>query len=109
MKNQNSWYRRAKEIIREEGWMKFIEKVKKYLSGSIRSIRMNLDEFTIKIFTPLHISLFHKVYYYSKVWKKTYWLGIPVQKCPLDLWIYQEIIWETKPDFVIETGTAWGG
>jgi len=31
------------------------------------------------------------------------------RKCPLDLWIYQEIIFEVKPDVMIECGTANGG
>ena len=30
-------------------------------------------------------------------------------KCPLDLWIYQEILYEIKPDIVIETGVNEGG
>jgi len=57
------------------------------------------------------INHFHKLYYESdeKTWKNTFWLGIPAQKCPLDLWIYQEIIFETKPGIIIETGTANGG
>lgn len=36
-------------------------------------------------------------------------MGIPVLKCPLDLWIYQEIIFKTRPDIIIECGTAKGG
>lgn len=36
-------------------------------------------------------------------------VGTPVQKLPLDLWVYQEIIHEIKPDIIIETGTADGG
>ncbi len=54
---------------------------------------------------------FHKLYYYSdeRTWTNTSWLGIKVLKCPLDLWIYQEIIYETKPDIIIECGTAFGG
>jgi cephalosporin hydroxylase len=52
---------------------------------------------------------FHKLYYNNRTWKNTYWLGIPTQKCPLDLWIYQEIITKLKPDLIIETGTANGG
>lgn len=35
--------------------------------------------------------------------------GFLVQKNPLDLWIYQEILWDTKPDLIIEMGTASGG
>ncbi|HEY5494627.1 MAG TPA: CmcI family methyltransferase [Candidatus Anoxymicrobiaceae bacterium] len=37
------------------------------------------------------------------------WLGVPVSKCPLDLWIYQEIIHQKRPDLIVETGTQYGG
>lgn len=54
---------------------------------------------------------FHRRYYEAAdhTWKNTSWLGVPTAKCPLDLWVYQEILWETRPDLVVETGTAWGG
>jgi cephalosporin hydroxylase len=54
---------------------------------------------------------FHKLYYYSseRTWRNTHWLNTPTLKCPLDLWIYHDIIVETKPDIIIETGTAAGG
>ena len=52
---------------------------------------------------------FHRLYYDTAVWKDTYWLGVPTQKCPLDLWMYQEILYEQRPDLIIETGTAHGG
>lgn len=56
---------------------------------------------------------FHTLYYDSHLMGKsffnTYWLGVPTLKCPLDMWIYQEILYELKPDLVIETGTASGG
>jgi cephalosporin hydroxylase len=55
------------------------------------------------------IKKFHQFYYNSKVWKDTYWLGHQVMKCPLDLWIYQEMIFELKPDIIVECGTARGG
>ena len=45
----------------------------------------------------------------DRTWKKTFWRGVPVQKFPCDLWIYQEILFECKPDLVIETGTGAGG
>lgn len=37
------------------------------------------------------------------------WLGHAAQKCPLDLWVYQEILVETTPDVIIECGTCLGG
>lgn len=56
---------------------------------------------------------FHKLYYdsalYGGTWQDTRWLGVQTAKCPLDLWIYQEILCEVRPDFVIESGTAEGG
>ncbi|MDQ6782875.1 MAG: cephalosporin hydroxylase family protein [Actinomycetota bacterium] len=36
-------------------------------------------------------------------------MGIPIWKCPFDLWVYQELLHELRPGLVIETGTAWGG
>lgn len=55
------------------------------------------------------VAEFHKRYYYARLWEQTYWLGTPAWKCPLDLWIYQEILTETRPELVIECGTAHGG
>jgi cephalosporin hydroxylase len=36
-------------------------------------------------------------------------MGYPVLKTPADLWIYQEILFDLKPDEVIETGTYASG
>jgi cephalosporin hydroxylase len=37
------------------------------------------------------------------------WLGVPIIQMPTDIVVAQEIIWETKPDVIIETGVARGG
>jgi cephalosporin hydroxylase len=60
------------------------------------------------------VALFHRLYYYDGLrrngtWSDTRWLGVPTQKNPLDLWVYQEILFETRPEIVVETGTASGG
>lgn len=54
---------------------------------------------------------FHALYYtqQSRTWADTRFLGVPVFKCPLDLWVYQEIVFETRPDVIVETGTDRGG
>jgi cephalosporin hydroxylase len=56
---------------------------------------------------------FHRLYYDSALtggtWEKTFWFGIPIRKCPLDCWIYQEILFDVKPDVIIECGTSRGG
>lgn len=58
------------------------------------------------------VNQFHELYYdyvLQHTWKQTFFLGTIIEKCPLDLFIYQEILYELKPDIIIETGTAYGG
>ena len=52
---------------------------------------------------------FHLLSFQSGAVQQTYWLGVPLQKSPLDCWIYQEIIAELRPDVIVETGTDLGG
>ena len=37
------------------------------------------------------------------------WLGRPIIQSPQDIMALQEIIWNVKPDMIIETGIAHGG
>lgn len=55
---------------------------------------------------------FHKLWYFSdRTWNNgdTKWRGVPVLQNPLDMWVIQEILHETQPDLVIETGSCVGG
>lgn len=40
---------------------------------------------------------------------KVTYKGIPAVKCPFDYVLYQMIIWEVKPDIILEIGTYKGG
>jgi cephalosporin hydroxylase len=51
----------------------------------------------------------HDALYLSDAWTQATWLGAQALKNPLDLWVYQEIVFETKPDLIVETGTYRGG
>lgn len=45
-------------------------------------------------------------------YKYTYnfrWLGRPIIKFPSDILLMQELIWDVKPDLIVETGIAHGG
>jgi len=59
------------------------------------------------------IDEFHKIYYglpgRPHSWDTSSWLGVHARKNPLDLWMYQELIFKIKPDYVIESGTLFGG
>lgn len=45
-------------------------------------------------------------YDYSYLWS---WMGVPIIQLPADIMATQEIIWNTRPDIIIETGVARGG
>ena len=57
------------------------------------------------------VDQFHRLYYdhREQTWGNTFWLGHRVLKCPLDLWCYQEILRDVRPELIIETGTYQGG
>ena len=50
----------------------------------------------------LHADKYKYTYNYT-------WMGRPIIKFPNDMVIQQELMWELKPDLVIETGIAHGG
>ena len=37
------------------------------------------------------------------------WFGEPLLNLPQDMFALQDIVWRTKPEFIIEVGVAWGG
>lgn len=52
---------------------------------------------------------FSEHYYRKQTQFKLEYQGVPIVKCPFDLWIYQQIIYDTQPDVIVETGTFGGG
>jgi cephalosporin hydroxylase len=73
------------------------------------SININVNGQSIPLSDKNVSDIFHVMYYDSKVWADTHWFGHQILKCPLDMWMYQEIFNEIKPDYVIECGTFRGG
>lgn len=54
--------------------------------------------------------LFSREFHLSEIWKQQItWRGVTCWKCPLDLWSYQQILFATRPEAVIECGVAMGG
>ena len=50
-----------------------------------------------------------KWYYNANVWKRTHYRGVRTLKFPLDMWNYQELMFENNIHWVLETGTRHGG
>ena len=55
------------------------------------------------------LELYYNARYSNLTWGNTLWQGVATLRCPFDLWLYQEIIHESRPDLIVETGTASGG
>ena len=50
-----------------------------------------------------------KWFYETNVWKNLHYRGVRTLKLPLDMWNYQEIIFENNIHWVVEAGTCHGG
>jgi cephalosporin hydroxylase len=60
------------------------------------------------------VDRFHHLYYHRWIDQASdtvnlSWFGYQLVKCPLDMWMYQELLVRTRPDFVVEAGTYFGG
>lgn len=101
-------------LAKERG---FFSALKRGIHVVIYPIREWIDAAVTRLLSRHFIRGFHKLLYYTffgntKLGKREQtmcWLGAPAQKNPLDAWIYQEMLYEMKPDFVIELGTSFGG
>jgi cephalosporin hydroxylase len=52
---------------------------------------------------------FTNAYYRSLAWQQTRWIGQPVANAPTDLFAYQELLSDVRPDWVVTTGGSDGG
>lgn len=84
------------------------------MSVTIGTYFLDRDQAPLSLEEAQIVRQFHDLYH--RRWLKhgadtinLSWFGYETVKCPLDLWIYQELLVTTRPEIVVETGTWFGG
>ncbi len=92
--------------------LKGFDTTKDFVEGelSLAQRRYNeiLSERDMRVSPEKHkelLRLFHDL----PVWDAMWFLGHKIIKNPLDLWMMQQVMYDVRPDFVVETGTFQGG
>ena len=92
--------------------LKGIEATKDFIQTELSKAQIKygeiLRERDLRI-SPEHHKELLRLFHDLPVWDATWFLGHKVIKNPLDLWMMQQLMYELKPDFVVETGTFQGG
>lgn len=56
------------------------------------------------------VERYQQIWYHTRsTWAQNRWMGIPTDQNPNDIWILQEILFDVKPDLVVECGSFRGG
>lgn len=95
MKNLSVELHKEKKIISKEEFLKINDK-----SAHEMSLDKGLQSKAIEVLTEAD----------KHRWiHQTTWFGEPLLNLPQDMFAIQDIIWRTRPDYIIEVGVAWGG
>jgi cephalosporin hydroxylase len=82
--------------------MNEIEKFKAEVQGNIQGLLMDTDVQALSRIWTREITRHKYAYNFT-------WMGRPIIQFPQDMVAMQELVWQIKPDLIIETGIAHGG
>jgi cephalosporin hydroxylase len=80
-----------------------------YTCTTVSGLKFVAKTIIHKVFYRPIVTGFHYLYYTSAAWHHNKFLGYPILQCPLDLQIYQELIFRLKPAYIVQTGICYGG
>ena len=77
----------------------------------IETIRQSVAAQIAHLQAQPEVDAFHTLWYEHAglTWGATRWIGVPMMKSPLDLFVQQDLIVDLKPELIIETGSFQGG
>lgn len=82
------------------------------LQGRLRQTHAHDGANSAQIVAPSQLAVWERrsVDLWSEgAWRMGTWMGVPVQQLPQDLFALQQVIWEQRPSYVVETGLYDGG
>ena len=77
----------------------------RYIHDRDIQVRKNLEDRDLGIYT----FRYHEQLARTNYVKNFTYMGVPILQLPTDLMVMQEIIWQVRPDYIIEIGVAFGG
>jgi cephalosporin hydroxylase len=97
------------EVVNEKEGVKGDIGGKTVLGAPVERFKPREGTTKAQIIEDFHKLSYSAAYEEGLTWNRTQWLGFPLFKMPSDLLTLVDIIWQTKPRLIIETGTAAGG
>jgi len=79
--------------------------IEQYIHDRDEQVRRNLKDRDLQVNTERFTEELVRTNYT----KNFTYMGVPILQYPTDLMVMQEIIWDICPDYIIETGVAFGG
>ena len=67
--------------------------------------KMAADSALVKAARDVKVTAGHKYYWVHQ----TNWMGEPCLQLTQDMFAFQEVLFKSRPDYVVECGVAWGG
>ena len=98
-KPEESWLARNRKLLKENPRL-FFQKVASWLRPMRADYRRKWSR---------GLRRWLRRYQTEVVFDKVSWMGVTARKMVLDAWVYQQIIYEVRPEIVIEIGNAEGG
>ena len=98
-KTGKSWLSRNTRLLKENPQL-FLQKVGSWLKPMRRDYRRRWDPGLRRWLIGYHTEI---------LFDKVSWMGVTARKMVLDAWVYQQIIYEIRPEIIIEIGNAEGG